>query len=188
MTVQIKKQHPALKHAGFSATRILPGESAAEFEKLHRELIAELTPCGMLETEIVATMAHLLWRRKNLATFRIAERAQQRLTQIRNAMIPMDYAASKSDKSDDFDKTFTENWRAAESKARDELGELYGLVEMGEDATLDCLIKELAVQERLDAMLDKCVRRLLFVRGLKSMSLASTSAPPERLPRPSSAA
>jgi hypothetical protein len=64
-----KKQHPALKHAGYSATSILPGESAAEFEKLHQELISEFIPNGALEHEIVATIAHLLWRRKNLATF-----------------------------------------------------------------------------------------------------------------------
>lgn len=189
MTIQIKKRHPALKHAGFSAARILPGESAAEFEELHRELIAELTPNGALENEIVATMAHLLWRRKNLATFRIAERAQQRMTQIRHAIVPgMDFGVPKSDKSDDFDKTFTEKWHAGESQARDELGELYGLVEMGEEATIDRLLRDLAVEERLDAMIDKCLKRLLFVRGLKSISNAPASADRERIAGPSRAA
>ena len=32
---------PALKHGAYSATAILPGESQAEFEKLHRDTIAE---------------------------------------------------------------------------------------------------------------------------------------------------
>jgi len=187
MTARIKGRHPALKHAGYSVTSILPGESAAEFEKHHRELIAELTPNGALENEIVATIAHLLWRRKNLGSCRIAKRVQRRMIQIRDAMVPMDYGVSKSDKSDDFDKTFTEQWHAAESEARKELGELYGLVEMGEEATVDCLIDDLAVQERLDAMIDKCLKRLLFVRGLKSISPGPTSVPPG-LPGPSKVA
>ena len=121
MTVRIKKRHSALKHAGYCATSILPGESAAEFEKLYQELILDLTPIGALENEIVATIMYLLWRRKNLATFRIAERAQQRMTQIRSAMDPIDYSVSKSDQPDDFDKIFTEKWRAAESEAREKL-------------------------------------------------------------------
>jgi hypothetical protein len=188
MTIRIKKRHPALKHAGYSATGVLPGENPVEFEKLHEELISEFTPNGALEDETVASMAHLLWRRKNLATFRIAERAQQRMTQIRDVIVPMDYGMPKPDKSDDFDKTFSEKWRAAEDQAREELGELYGLVEVGEEATVDCLIRDLVVQERLDAMIDKCLKRLLFLRGLKSISAASSSSPPQRLAGPSKAA
>lgn len=96
-------------------------------------------------------------------------------------MVPIDDGVPKFDKSDDFNKAFTEQWHAAESQAREQLRELYGLVEMGEEATLECLIKDLAVQERLDAIIDKCIKRLLLIKGLKSMSLAPTSAPPERL-------
>lgn len=187
MTVQIKKQHPALKHAGYCATSILPGESAAEFQELHQDLIVEFTPNGALENEIVTTIAHLAWRRKNLATFRIAERAKRRMAEIRGAVVPMDYAVPKCDDADDFE-AFTNKWRAAESKAREELGELYGLVEMGEEVTVNRLMKDLEVQERLDAMIDKCLKRLLFVRGLKSISSAPASAPRERLAGPSRAA
>jgi len=39
----------------------------AEFEKLHRDLIAE--PNGLFENDIVATMARVLWRKQNLETF-----------------------------------------------------------------------------------------------------------------------
>ena len=71
MTVRVKKLHPALKHAGYAATSMLPGENAAEFEKLHQGLIAELTPNGALEDDIVATVAHLLWRKKILQRFEL---------------------------------------------------------------------------------------------------------------------
>ena len=84
MSFHVKKHHPALKHAGYSATGILPGENPAEFEKLHRELIAEFNPNGALENDIVATMARLVWRKRNLETFRIAERARARCAQIMN--------------------------------------------------------------------------------------------------------
>src|SRR5262249_36539419 len=73
MLIQLNKLHPALKHAGYSATTLLPGEDPAAFEKLHRALIHELAPVGTLEEEIVADMARLTWRNQNLATFQTAE-------------------------------------------------------------------------------------------------------------------
>ena len=88
MPVGIKKHRPALKHAGYATTSILPGENAAEFEKLHRDLIAELVPNGALEDDIVATMAHLVWRKHNLATFRIADLARERCKQITYEKVP----------------------------------------------------------------------------------------------------
>ena len=69
MSVPTSKRHNALRHAGFSAATILPGESAAEFEKLHQALIAEFRPNGALEEETVASLAHLLWRKKISAPF-----------------------------------------------------------------------------------------------------------------------
>jgi hypothetical protein len=38
---------------------------------------------------------------------------------------------------------------------------------------------------RMDALIDRCIKRLLFVRGLKSMAIGTTSAAPDSLPRPS---
>ena len=34
--------------------------------------------------------------------------------------------------------------------------------------SVDDLLKDLAVEDRLDGLLDRCLKRLLFVRGLKS--------------------
>jgi hypothetical protein len=44
---------------------------------------------------------------------------------------------------------------------------------MGEAATIEGLVKELEVHDRLDAMIDRCIKRLLMARGLKSMSISS---------------
>ena len=46
MSNRAKKIRPALKHAGYSTTALLPGEDPAAFKKLHQHLIAEHTPRG----------------------------------------------------------------------------------------------------------------------------------------------
>jgi hypothetical protein len=189
MPIPVKKRHPALKHGGYAATTILPGESTAEFEKLHRKLIVELTPNGALEDDIVATMARLLWRKQNLATFRIAELVRQRCQQITNELVPQDVEVlpllGLVKQVDPAERE--EAIQATEDQARKEFGATYELVEIGETATIDGLMDELAVQDRLDAMLDKCLKRLLFLRGLKSISATPSSAP-KPLGRPSRAA
>ena len=43
-------------------------------------------------------------------------------------------------------------------------------------ATLEGLIRELDVEERLDAVIDKCLKRFLFVRGLKSLDRSNEEA------------
>jgi hypothetical protein len=60
MPTRGNKVHPALKHGGYSASTILPGESVAEFEKMHRDLIVEFSPAGRYEEHVVASMAQLL--------------------------------------------------------------------------------------------------------------------------------
>ncbi len=196
MPVQVKKHHPALKHAGYSTMGILPGENPAEFEKLHRDLVAELGPDGVLENDIVATMARLVWRKKNLETFRIAELARGRHAQIMSERVPQDKIVYPKMPPMMFDPVIEEvdpaaraaALRAAEDQARKELGDAYGLVKISGIASVDQLMKDLEVQDRLDAMIDRCLKRLLFLRGLKSISSASTSTSRERLSGPSKAA
>lgn len=184
MTVR-SKRHPALKHAGYSSAGLLPGEDAADFAKLHRELVAEFSPQGALEEEIVKAIAHCVWRRRNLATFRVAKRAQRYMRQMSAAaMQASDDASPSGHDPADLERRFMQKWNALEGQAREELGEFYALVEMGEEATFDGLRDELEVQSRLDATIDRCIKRLLLVRGLKSMSIgpASHPAPPQAIP------
>jgi hypothetical protein len=72
-------------------------------------------------------------------------------------------------------------WRAAEKQARAELGPAYDFVEMDKKATVEQLMDDLEVQGALDARIDGCLKRLLFLRGLKSISTASASLPSPRL-------
>ena len=172
----MSKVHPALKHGGYAATGLLPGEDRVAFEKLHRNLIAELTPSGALEDDIVATMARLIWRKQNLGTFRIAELAQNRCESLISEKLGFDWEERKEATS------------AAHDEVRKELGEAYELVEVGETATVERLLRDLDVEERLEARIEKCLKRLLVLRGLKSISTAYPSPSPARIAGPSAEA
>ena len=77
---------------------------------------------------------------------------------------------------DDFDPAVErEGYRAAEEQARQELGDIYKLIDIGEPATIEGLMKELSIKERLDGLISKCLKQLLMVRGVKSISPASSS-------------
>src|SRR5262249_1169441 len=90
MPTRFNKVHPALKHAGYSATTLLPGEDGAAFKKLNRAVIAEFSPVGALEEDIIADIAHLTWRKQNLPIFRIAEQANARHQKIISEKVPSD--------------------------------------------------------------------------------------------------
>jgi hypothetical protein len=171
MLTRVQKTYPALKHGGYSSTTILPGEDPTAFEKPHRQLIAELSPKGMLEHDVVATIARLVWRKQNLATFRLAELARERREAIRSEHV----AAALAEKQRPL-RPFLGSGREleaaereaavqpAEHQARKELGETYQLAEIGETATVDRLLRDLGVEERLDAMIDKCLKTVAVLK------------------------
>ena len=191
MPVRVDRSHPALKHGAYSATTLLPGESRAEFEKLHRDLMAELTPSGVLEDDIVTTIAHLVWRKKNLPTLRISECAQNRRKAIVNENPP---PPSDDDALllalDSVRREFLERVEASRLAAEreDQEAGICELTQLGEAATFDGLIRELEIQERLDAAINRCLKQLLMVRGVKSITAPPSSTSPKRLTGPSKAA
>jgi hypothetical protein len=172
------KKIPALKHAAYSATTVLPGEDRAAFEKLHRDLIAEFTPIGPLEDDTIAELARLIWRKQNLATFRVAELAKARRGQIQHEIAAQPFIIPMLGVDDPV--KYQEAYGSSVEQARQELGEIYQLVEIGEPATLDGLIKELGIADRLNGMINRCLKQLLMVRGIKSLSPGAAS---ERSPR-----
>jgi hypothetical protein len=171
-----RNSHPALKHGGYSGTILLPGEDPTAFEKLRNDLAAEFAPAGPLEEDIVAFMARLLWRKQNLSTYRLAEVARKRVTAIIFEMGPQIDSGLSFDARDPQEVRAAQ--QAAEERAREELGEAWELAEMGDVATTGHLEHELSILDRLDGMIDRCLKRLLFVRGLKSISSSSATAAP----------
>jgi hypothetical protein len=163
MSMSAQKPHAAFKHGAYSATAVLPGEDEDAFRELHQKIIAELAPVGALEEDLGGTIARLLWRKQNLAILRIVEFARQHGVEFQA------------------EKPFFRMERLLD-QTREELGEDYELVEIGETATVDRLLEDLQVEERLDATIDKCLKRLLFLRGVKSLSSVASSASPEPVP------
>ena len=176
MSNRIDRLHPAVKHGAYSATDVLPGESRAAFEKLHRDLIAEYAPSGVHEQHIVRNMEHLIWRQQNLATLRISEFGQRHWSEAPEigAKVEM-YKNRVSNLSQEDMEIVIGNIRAM-SQIVENLGDAFELVEIGGAATFDGLTKELAIQERLDAAINKCLKQLLMVRGVKSVTAAPPSA------------
>src|SRR6516165_5355105 len=130
MSYQRKKFHPALKHGGFCATGLLPGEDRAAFEQLQEKLVADFRPDGPLEDDVVVTIARLLWRKQNLHTFRAAEHARKRLEVIRSDTIP-----STTRPSLDFSSVLVDkNWKpptTAEIEEAEKIVEFEAKTELG---------------------------------------------------------
>jgi hypothetical protein len=167
----------ALKHGIYSGLTLLPGEDPAAYEKLHNELIAEYNPDGPFERDIVAEIARLIWRKQNLSTYGLATRAKSQYSSIYSVLAPPSIAFDLP--MFEADKRSPEELRAlrkeADEKAKSDLGAALELVEMGVVVTTDYLLKELSIIERLNSLIERCLKQLLYARGVKSMSSASAA-------------
>jgi hypothetical protein len=136
-------------------------------------------PSGPLELFNVQDLARLIWRRENLSVFQAVKVAREPFVSKES-----DFPNS-SQRVPDLEELraaeSAEIVKSQESQARKELGDMYELVAAGEIATVPFLEQELELMERLNDMIDSCIKRLLRAKGLKSISV-SASMPPQRLP------
>jgi hypothetical protein len=179
MSDRVKRKHPALKHGAYSATAVLPGEDPVKFEKLRRDLIAEYCPDGPLENHIVEDLARLIWRSENLSIFRIAKIAREPFVDSEER--PRTYSETTPNLERFQVEQCAAAVRAEEDEARKKLGDLYELVAMGEIATIPYMLSELRLQERFDDLIDRCIKRLLHAKGLKSISKGPDLVPARQL-------
>jgi hypothetical protein len=179
----------AIKHGAYSG-KLLPGEDRTSFEKLHRDVVAEFSPNGPVEEDIILKVASLLWRKKNVQPVRAAGRAWNRYNRIesrlRNEMCKKfgyAYTVSMTEFAPEVERELR---RVVDEEARDELGDDYKFIEAGTDQTLGEIMKNFEFEARLDAMIDVCIKRLLHVRGLKSLSVSSSTSSAALIPPPAS--
>jgi hypothetical protein len=170
MRIPATKVPPALKHGAYSKVTLLPGEDRAAFEELHRGLVAEFAPHGRMEEETVATIAHVMWRRRNLAMLEIGPLFDL-VAEGLGAAAEESHKHENSYKLSVLDKMYRHAQRDHEAAERDRKG-------AAAVKFLDLRMKQLEVEERLDAMIDRQIKRLLFVRGLKSIPPSTTIAHP----------
>jgi hypothetical protein len=174
---RVKKLHPRLTHGCFSTKRLLPGEKEADFEKLHREVITELEPHGVLEKDIVETIAWLIWRKNNMGVFMLAEQCRRmRVEAIDDACrrrgvdpdgprpeVPLDPGEAEENA-----KRY-EAVQAGEGEARKKIGpEKFEWIQ-SETATVHGLLTQVELEERLSASIGKHLKQLLMLRGVKSL-------------------
>ena len=121
----------------------------------------------MLEDNIVADMARLVWRKQNLGTLRIAERAQKSwsdtLTSICQHYLNLRFSIEGQDPEQAEQEREEIRVQKDPSLRKRAGGDTFELVEIGDAATFDGLTKELETKERLDALIDKHVKRLLLL-------------------------
>jgi hypothetical protein len=178
MPVKFKK-HPALKHGGYTATTFLSGESEADFEELRQSVFAELNPEGALEEDAATNIAGLIWRKKNLPIFRVVERAKRRQQELVDEHLQKIPLCQLLGEDPALHKKATQ---AAAEQASNEFKDVWDLVVIGEEATIGGLLRDLDVQDRLDAKIDRYLKRLLHLKGIKSILAATFSAPLKPLP------
>jgi len=184
MSKNSKYVPPALKHGIYSGIGPLPTESPAKFRKFRKQIFAELNLVGRLEEDIGDEIVSLEWRRQNLSTYDLARRARARHSAIYAAVPTLRYdepfLLQLPEPQPRPDNPSPEEIGAARKRAhkqaRDELGAAIELVELGEVVTLDHLDKRFKILERLDGMIARAYKKLLYVRGTNSMSVSVPAA------------
>jgi len=178
----------ALKHGIYSGIGLLPTESRAKFRKFRRQTFAELNLVGRLEEDIGEEIVRLEWRRQNLLTYDLAERARARRNAIQSELVPqvcyidlLSPLRSEPDPENPTPEELRAAHRRADKRIRAELGAALELVQLGDVATLEHLEKRLSVLNRLDEMIARLYKKLAYVRAIKSMSPPALPAPSQPL-------
>jgi hypothetical protein len=157
----------ALRFGAYTSLGWLPGENREEFDTYITNIMLELSPHGPCEEEIVYAIACLMWRKGNIVTLRKAELAKKHLSDVVASKAAEATSASNSPTEQPDAKAIV---RSAEKSVRKELGDLYDLIEVGHASSLDGLAEDLTIEAKFDEVIDKKLKRLLHLRGIKSMS------------------
>jgi hypothetical protein len=161
--------HPALRHGLYSALSVLPGEDYAAFQKLSQQLIDEYAPNGVSEVELVRNLARLFWRKQHLTTYHLADLAQRYCEDVVEKR--MRELSGRSPLAKDVEARERRVSRAREEverEVREELGPQGDLLDFTQDH--ESMMRDLAVHEKVDAMIARTIKQLLFLKGLKTVA------------------
>ena len=172
-STSVYRKPNALRHGVYSRAAVLPGEDQAAFDRLHRGLIAEYSPSGVHEFDIIQTMANLMWRKQNLETVHKAALLRGRLLKAVNEISAARFPAQATIMTHPQSQEILE---LAKAQLCEEFGDVSALLEAGEAAGFASLNERLNLEERLDGLIYKCVRGLMAARGAKSVLGAPQSA------------
>ena len=168
----------AIKHGAYSELVMLPGEDPAAFAALKQSLFDEYKPSGPSEKSTMTSIAKTLWQLQRLGLYEHVQYLKARGTppSSSNEKTPMAEAIAKLmaargpvRKSPPV-PTVSE---PPKEKSNDEL-----LLELGNFATVGHLDKELEVEMKLLAKLDRLLKRYFQIRAMKPLiGLGDPAAP-----------
>src|SRR5262249_339192 len=176
------KQPPnALKHGAFSEITILPGEDPQEFERLRRDLIQEWSPSGPAEHDTVLTLAKCMWRKRRIRHLKPAFSSED-ANKLSKLALRCTAVGEKENIAEALkqlsDKAFDELLEMKEKKDIDlaywfQAAEKFVL----HLNSIDALRHELAIEDRIDSMIDRALRRLGQIKVMKEVMALKENVP-----------
>jgi hypothetical protein len=155
MSVDHDHEPSALKHGAFSKILFLPGENPAEFDKLRSGLISEYRPSGESEEETIEEIARAMWVGRRTGVYQ----------HVKHLRIKAKRAANL--------EAFNQH-RKRFGKSPIELPQTgsvnEALLDLGDILSFDYLAKELEVDAKLHAKIDRLFKRLFASKAMKQMA------------------
>ena len=158
----------AWKHGGYSNLGVLPGESAHEFKRLHQSLIVEWEPSGPTECETVLSLAKCMWRQSRLTIYaQITEACREPARHMLHDAIVAFRAARAAHGPP---RPTPPEWeKPATELSANRNQEQQQLATISEQVTREKLIEEIDLAGRLDARIDRLLKRLFQLKAAKQM-------------------
>jgi hypothetical protein len=193
----------AITHGAYAKDLILPGESLREFNLKHRNLIEEWEPVGTLEEDTVLTLAKCLWQKSRADRFYLQEllwaqqhpdeelvnnaiwRAEvlgeiQTVEELNRIKEWLERGVPRANFKDE--KSWLESFK---SQMLDKLVQLRLVIifEIESDKfraakaakVRDLIAKKIALDEKLDACIDKAIKRLAQLKTFKQLVVERAS-------------
>jgi hypothetical protein len=170
----------ALKYGVFAETIILPGEDPKEFEQLHRSLIQEWLPAGPAEHDAVLTLAKCMWRKRRIRHLKQAFSSEdaQKLNKLalRCTLTGENVEETLKQLSD---KALGELEEMNERNDHNEFAYWFQAAEkfVLHLTSMDALRYELAIEDRIDSMIDRALRRLGQIKAMKEVMAFKGNVP-----------
>jgi hypothetical protein len=187
----------AWKHGGYSNLDVLPGEDPKQFNLLHQSLIDEFAPSGPTECDVVLNLTKCMWRKSHLSIYAKAAAARKEWDavfqggdldlQIKAALqaefdqlkaaLKAEIDSGKEFDPKEFDPQWLETKKLIKAFAIKNVKNKSDVREAGialrltieEQITPESLIEELELYDRLDARIDRLIKRIFQLKGMKQV-------------------